>query len=263
MKLRALAAVLLFSSAGLAQTSNGVVRRPRGNYAVVDVEAIYDLKKVNPSITIAELRAHFTNLYTSVLANPAVSGLAIQIGWETLNPRSPSSSAPYDWSYLDDAFSSVGNWNTENPSAAPKTIQVTLFAGYFTPQWVLEQIPSCDGLFATSPQTPARNCGTVTFTGYPEPHADFTVLPLPWNPVYKGSIRTFLVQFAERYGPNPAFVSMDVSGPTAASTEILVPQNDFGPLQFGGIKRRRVASSVFVRLPEPAGVPKLGPGVYR
>ncbi len=44
--------------------------------------------------------------------------------------------------------------------------------------------------------------------------------------------------FAGRYGANPSFVSMDVSGPTAASTEMIFPYNRNTPkqTQFGGMR---------------------------
>ena len=87
----------------------------------------------------------------------------------------------------------------------------------------MAQIPSCDGLFQSPVQTPPSTCGTVTFKGYTEPN-DGNVLPLPWNPVYKSAWQTFLTAFAARYASNPAFVSIAVAGPTAASAEITTAQ---------------------------------------
>jgi hypothetical protein len=55
---------------------------------------------------------------------------------------------------------------------------------------------------------------------------DGTVLPLPWNAVYKNAWQTFLTALAARYGPNPAFVSIAVAGPTAASAEMILPNNN-------------------------------------
>jgi hypothetical protein len=52
-----------------------VPRRPRGIYAVVNVEE--NVKKeqaANPSITPAELKAYFVNLYQDLLGNPAATG---------------------------------------------------------------------------------------------------------------------------------------------------------------------------------------------
>ena len=51
------------------------------------------------------------------------------------------------------------------------------------------------------------------------------MFPLPWNPSYKSAWRTFLTAFAARYASNPAFVSIAVAGPTAASAEIILPQS--------------------------------------
>ena len=196
-------------------------RRPRGIYAVVNVE---DGVKANPSMTTAQLDAYFNNLYQGLLSNPAISGLTLQVHWDTLNPNAPGSAAPYLWNYVDDAFGQAAAWNTQNPTQAPKTIQLIVTPGFQSPQWILNQIPSCDGLFQTPVVTPVSTCGTATFTGYQE-GGDGTVLPLPWNPVYKSAWQTFLTALAARYGSNPAFVSIAVDGPTAASAEMIVPND--------------------------------------
>ena len=211
-------------------------RRPRGIYAELHVELeIAQQEKTKPSITPAELHTYFKNLYDGILANPAVSGLAVGITWGILNPNPPSSPQPYDWSFIDDAFNSVEAWNAANPTKIPKTIQVQMSAGFGTPKWVMDQIPSCDGLFQSPPQTPPSNCGKATFLGFAEGGGG--VLPMPWNAFYKKSFRTFIMAFADRYEPNPAFVSMDISGPTAASTEMIEPTDSRTPpqSQFGGL----------------------------
>ncbi len=211
-------------------------RRPRGIYAEIHIDLQVDQQqKLNPSITAAELHSFLKDLYSSLLDNPAVSGLAIGIEWGRLNPKPPSDPQSYDWSYMDDAFDSVAAWNTANPGQTPKTVQVQISAGFGTPAWVLDQIPSCDGLFKSPPQTPSKDCGEATFTGFVEGGGG--VLPLPWNAIYKKSFKTFLTAFAARYGSNPAFVSIDVSGPTAASTEMILPNDITAPkqAQFGDI----------------------------
>ncbi len=211
-------------------------RRPRGIYVELHVDLEIDQQeKAHPSITPAQLHTYFQDLYGSLLDNPAVSGLAVGINWKRLNPNPPSSTQPYDWSDLDDAFGSVAAWNAAHPGSAPRTIQVQISAGFGTPQWVLDQLPSCDGLFRSPPQTPPANCGKATFVGFVEGGGG--VLPLPWNAFYKRSFKTFLTAFAGRYGANPALVSIDVSGPTAASTEMIFPNDRNTPnqSQFGGI----------------------------
>ncbi len=210
--------------------------RPRGIYAVVNVEdEIGSQTKANPAIAAAQLDAAFNSFYQGLLSNPAVAGLTLQVHWDTLNPNPPSSANAYYWNYVDDAFNQAAAWNAQNPAKAPKTIQLIVTPGFQSPQWILNQIPSCDGLFQTPAVTPPSTCGTATFTGYQE-GGDGTVLPLPWNPVYKSAWQTFLTALAARYGPNPAFVSIAVDGPTAASAEMIVPNeaNSNNPqTQFG------------------------------
>src|ERR1017187_5100402 len=125
-------------------------------------------------------------------------------------------------SYVDDAFNQVSTWNVQNPAQPQKTIQLIVTPGFQTPQWVLDQIPSCNGLFQSPAQTPPGTCGKATFAGYSEV-TDGTEFPLPWNPFYKSAWKTFLTALAAQYGSNPAFVSIAVGGPTAASEEMIYP----------------------------------------
>jgi len=211
-------------------------RRPRGIYSEIHIDLQADQQqKLNPSITAAEIHAYLRKLYSSQLENPALSGLALGIDWRRLNPSAPPGPQAYDWSYMEDAFSSLADWNAAHPSQPPKTLQVQISAGFGTPQWLLDRIPSCDGLFQSPPQMPEAHCGKATFTHFVEGGGG--VLPLPWNAVYKKAFRIFLKAFAEKYGANPLLVSMDVSGPTAASTEMILPNNLNTPAQsqFGNI----------------------------
>jgi uncharacterized protein (TIGR03437 family) len=195
-------ALLLLAPISTAQV------RPRGIYAVVNIE---DALKTTTPIAI---------LYQSLWTNPAVSGLTLQVHWDTLNPTATS----YDWSTVDAAFTQASAWNTQNPASAPKTIQLIVTPGFQSPQWILNQIPSCDGLFQTPVVTPPSTCGKITFTGYSEA-GDGDILPLPWNPVYKSAWQAFLTAFAARYNSNPLFASIAVAGPTAASAEMIFPND--------------------------------------
>ena len=195
-------------------------RRPQGIYVVVDTEQLINQQQqANPSITTAQLDAYFNNLYQDLLSDPAVSGLALQVHWDWLNPNPPAAANAYAWNIVDDAFNQAAAWDAQNPAQAPKTIQIIATPGFNSPAWMLAQIPSCDGLFQSPVQTPPSTCGTVTVKGYNEAN-DGDVLPLPWNPFYKSAWQTFLTAFAARYASNPAFVSIAVAGPTAASAEI-------------------------------------------
>jgi hypothetical protein len=227
---------LVLAPALLAQPTP---RRPRGIYAVVNVtDNINQQTKANPSITPAELSAYFNNFYQDLLNNPAVSGLTLQVHWDTLNPNPPPAPNAYDWSVVDGAFSQASAWNTLNPAKTPKTIQLIVSPGFQSPQWVRDQLPSCDPLFQSPSQTPPSTCGKATFIGSVE-GGDSTELPLPWNPVYKSSWRTFLTALAARYGSNPALVSIAVGGPTASSAEMILPHGT-APNQFGGISSNDV-----------------------
>jgi hypothetical protein len=225
---------LLLAPPLLAQSAP---RRPRGIYAVVNVEE--NIKKeqaANPSVTPAELKSYFVNLYKDLLDNPAVSGLALWVNWSALNPNPPSTPNPYDWTVVDDAFRQASAWHSRNPSKPPKTIQLVPLPGFQTPPWLLAQIPSCDGLFQSPAQTPPPRCGKATFAGFVEGRG-VRELPLPWNPLYKNSWRTFLTALAARYASNPLFVSISVAGPSASSEEMILPDNANTPKQeqFGGL----------------------------
>ena len=198
-------------------------RVPRGIYAVVDTENL--ISQLPSSSTTAQLDAYFNSLYQDLLNNPAVSGLTLQVHWDRLNPNPLTAANPYAWNLVDDAFNQAAAWDAQNPAQAPKTIQIIATPGFNSPPWMLAQIPSCDGLFQSPVQTPPSTCGTVIFKGYTEAN-DGNVFPLPWNPFYKSAWRTFLTALAARYGSNPAFVSIAVAGPTAASAEIILPSND-------------------------------------
>jgi hypothetical protein len=233
-----LALVLSFLALAPPLVAQLAPRRPQGIYAVVNVEE--NIKKeqaANASFTPAELKAYFINLYQDLLGNPAVAGLALWVNWNALNPDSPGTADAYDWTYLDDAFNQVSAWNTRNPTQAPKTIQLVPLPGFQTPKWLLDRIPSCDGLFQSPTQTPAATCGKVTVAGFVEGRG-VKELPLPWNQMYKNSWRTFLTALAARYEANPAFVSISVAGPTSSSEEMILPENGNTPSQdqFGGLK---------------------------
>jgi uncharacterized protein (TIGR03437 family) len=200
-------------------------RRPLGIYAVVDVEnEITALETANPSLTVAQLDAGFNSFFQGLLSDPAISGLAIRPHWDTLNPNPPGTANAYYWNLVDDAFSQAAAWNAQNPASAPETIQLIVTPGFQSPQWILNQIPSCDGLFQTPVVTPPSTCGKATFTGFSE-SGDGDVLPLPWNPVYKSAWQTFLMALAARYGSNPLLASIAVTGSTAASAEMNLPND--------------------------------------
>ena len=195
----------------------GYPRRPLGVYAKVV------LSEVVKSNTNADWNSYFDCLYGNLLANPAISGLALQVNWDLVN----MASNVFNWRYVTNAFNQVSNWNTLNPQT-PKTIQFIVTAGFNSPQWVLTDIEStngsCDGMFNGLGCANCANCGTVTFVGYDE-NADGNVLPLPWNQIYKTAWSNFLFEINQQFGDNPALVSISVAGPTASSDEMILPND--------------------------------------
>lgn len=155
--------------------------------------------------------SYFQSLLAQLLADPAISALAVGEHWDTIQ----SSETSYDWSYLDDAFQAASN--------AHVPVRLRIVPGVNSPAWLLNQIPPCDPLFTTG-SAPA-DCGTVVFAGAPESttNADGDVYPLPWNSVYQTAWKTFLTALNARYKSNSAFAAISVDGPVGASDEMIYP----------------------------------------
>nr|HEV7953021.1 hypothetical protein [Candidatus Acidoferrales bacterium] len=207
------------------------LRRPLGVYAKVDIETAINAYPGPASPTSAELHFYIRQLIAGLLADPAVSGITVGQHWDNIQLSDPlcifersclGGFDGYDWSYLDDAFE-VANF-------ARKPVQLSITPGFDSPKWLLAKIPSCDGLFPLATGSAPDDCGTVTFVDFPEQaRSDGTVLPLPWNPVYKEAWWDFLVHLNARYNFNPAFVSFAVGGPVGASPEIILPTTQNTP----------------------------------
>ena len=210
----------------------------------------------SPDVTLAPLDATVVNYITVLLDNPAVSGIAAEASWGLLNPGNPgpdpSDPAPgsYNWGPLDDLFIAVNQWNTAHADLPPKTVQFLLVPGFASPGWVFSDIDagvcgsgthpvsctgSCDGLFITpypSPIVPAvsNKCGyTTLFYKVEADPIEQLPLPLPWNAVYKNDWKAFLTAFNKQVQLQPshtAFVSIAVAGPTASSTEMILPSSN-------------------------------------
>ena len=225
---------VLFTLSGSLATSLSAqasqdVRRPLGVYVKVDIEdAIADynaLAEPKPP-----LHTYLRNVYASLLADKAISGITLGAHWSNIQPSDPlcifshsclGGPDGYDWSYLDDAF--------EDAIWAHKSVQLIITPGFDSPQWLLNKLSSCDGLFP--PVTGAlSDCGKVTFAVFPESqHADCTMLnvpcllPLPWNETYKAAWWDFLWHLSARYNENPALVAIAVAEPVGASDEFILP----------------------------------------
>jgi len=210
-------------------------RRPVGVYAHVSIEGAIQSYQGTGTPTPHQLRAYLRDIYKRVLANPAISGIEAGRHWDNIQLADPlctgTRSCPadaedgYDWTYLDDLFAEA--------NAAHKTVQLIITPGVSSPSWLLDRIPTCDGLFtgAGAPQ----DCGWATFDNFPESQrADSHRQPMPWNAVYATAWNAFLVHLEARFGSNPAFVAIAVAGPNTASDEFILPTTNNQSIQPSG-----------------------------
>jgi len=187
--------------------------------------------------------AILVNYFTVLLDNPAVSGLAPMIPWQLLNPNNPAhpeTGTAYNWNPLDDVFTAVDNWNRSHPFLPRKTVQIIVSSGFNAPPWVFNHIDnnvcgphnpsctgSCDGLFMSPEVTPSTQCGYTTIFFETEGGSPSQMqLPMPWNSIYKNDYQAFLTALNQHILQEPssdAFVSIAMSGPTASSTEMILP----------------------------------------
>jgi hypothetical protein len=210
-------------------------RRPLGVYAKVNItDDIAALKSAEQPTTPKALNKYFNGLYAALLESHAISGLEIQVHWDTLNPNTPGTKGDYDWDYLNDAFAQVKQWNDANPGRPPKTIHLIVTPGFQTPKWVLDQIASCNELFDDLHLPPAsidpKFCGRVTFDGFLE-ETDSNEFPLPWDATYQNLWAQFLTVLKGKYLLNTELVAISVAGPTSASPEMIVPNSGNMPVQ--------------------------------
>ena len=214
--------MVLFAAACAAQ---GQTRLPVGIYARMTAGCTPSLGQTVDQCLSANV--------TALLINPAVSGINAELNWSDLNP----SMGTYDWSELEDIFGAVDAWNQANPAMPPKTVMLDINPGFHTPQWVFNSLTSCDPMFnattmTANPSKVASTCGYATFLEAEAANPQPLPLPLPWNPFYKSSWTTFLQALAQKYGSNPALVSLAMAGPTASSAEMILPNEKNDPDHF-------------------------------
>lgn len=222
-------------------------RFPYGVYAYFTFPSLTDDTGAYPL-------SSFRGDLSTAVADSAISGLAIEVGWDQLNPNPPAgdvmeagdagpavafcddtappaANQPYDWRIYDAAFCQVESWNAGHPHDVPKTIELMVAPGFNTPGWALDRIPgSCDALFdGTTPHD--APCGQATFlNSEATTRPTLQPLPLPWDPTYQSLWRSFLTTLNHRYGGEAPFVAIGVAGPTAKTYEIILPE---GPIPSG------------------------------
>ena len=238
-------------------------RKPFGIYAHIDFESMLpEMIQRSPSIQISQtpnqscavvtasptdlaaLHVSLQDFYTTLLSDEAVSGITMGMHWCRVQVQEPNKANSVcsvrsrelpcypdgnDWSYVDDLFTAVHKYNAANK--ATKTIQLIVTPGVYSPSWLTDGsiLKSCDPLFTGTPSIP--DCGMVTFNPYPEQRnaldppgaALIPPMPLPWNSQYLDYWGRFVQDLAARYGTDRALVAVVISGPSCATTEMILP----------------------------------------
>lgn len=212
-------------------------RAPLGVYAHISIEDAIRDDEGSPIPPVApDVRRDLRRVYRGLLDDPAISGITAGIHWDHIEFADPfcmydrtcaAGSDGFDWSLVDDLFIEA--------NAAHKTIQLIVTPGVDAPQWLLDRLPPCDGLFG-DPGTAPADCGKVTFDNFPEQkRADSVTQPLPWDWRYVLAWDNFLVHLSSRYAHDPAWVSVAVAGPNCASTEMIFPTSAKLAVQASGL----------------------------
>ena len=131
-----------------------------------------------------------------VFSDPLVSGVALAMRWDTLEPA-PNT---FDWSALDCVFAQADTHH--------KFVTLAVTPGFESPGWVLKL-----------PGVQTQSFKFAYFTN----DAPSRSLPLPWNEAYLQAWFTFLGALAARYANNPVWRLIGVGGPTSVSTEMSLP----------------------------------------
>lgn len=126
--------------------------------------------------------------------NPYVSGVDLQIHWDTIEPGEGT----MDWSKLDALFAAA--------KAAHKWVQLSIYPGFFTPGWALKGVQ--------------KDRFTIPYGPYV---GEVRTLPMPWDGVYLRRWLEFLRIVSDRYGKLGAFKMIAADGPTSVSPEFTLP----------------------------------------
>ena len=130
----------------------------------------------------------------TALANPLISGVALQIHWRDIEPTQGKP----DWSKLDELFAAA--------ESSKKWVQLLIFPGFFAPAWAIAGVKTEEFAIQYGP-------GKGT---------DLS-LPMPWDALYLARWFDFLKQLSDRYGKSPAFRLIGAAGPTSVSVEMTLP----------------------------------------
>ena len=128
---------------------------------------------------------------------PYVDGVVIRTYWRDLNPER----GVYVWDFLDRQVQKALQYG--------KKVRFMVAPGFYSPNWILSD-PEIQKASFTVPQGPDN--GQVK------------QLPLPWDARYLSTWFTFVDALAQRYGDNPAFSYISITGPNSHNGEVSLPR---------------------------------------
>jgi glycosyl hydrolase family 42 (putative beta-galactosidase) len=149
------------------------------------LNGVYDLSQFNSAIP------------NSILNNSSVDGISIRVtGWNVVEP----SEGVFDWSKVDAMIAQAPN----------KKLEITIPAGYTTPQWVYD-----DGALSYS---------WIWDQAWGAPICSVTKMPLPWDPVFQSKWAALVAAFGARYDSNPKITNIKLTGPNnSQDAELWLP----------------------------------------
>jgi hypothetical protein len=252
------------SPTGLPQPGM-TIRGPTGIYAHVLLKTVlpdahHQAKMDCSGCSNPNVDQFLKNYFGNLLSNPAISGIQLEVKWNDLqpldagnDPLNPNKDS-FDFSYLDDAFNAIIEWNNNNPSQPPKTLMLVAIPGFHSPLnsntlgtgvvWLLSHLNSCDGLFrgkGVAVPPGLAGCGYTSIfwdaEDFPPGMAEKRNLPMPWNTIYKKYWQSFLRELNQHITSSKyedvdyasVFVSIGVGGPTASSNEMILPNGADNP----------------------------------
>jgi hypothetical protein len=216
------------------------IRTPKGIYAYVlvdDLDAAAQAESVRTGKSKKDL---LINYFRFMLSQQEVAGVLFAASWGLLNPNDPAgsstfdcTSSAYDCTSLDAAFEAI-------EKVPAKKLQLNVTAGFNSPPWLFQPLSasgppgpgylaSCDGLFTNPPIPTSQSCGYTdifiqTEVSSPGPAR----LPLPWSKTYQDKWKEFtqrLWWYINTKGWQQHVVSVALAGPTATSSEIMLPND--------------------------------------
>lgn len=167
--------------------------------ASLPIRGIYALTTPNPTIS---------QIPTAVLTNPYVNGIALRVGWSTLEPGLRS----YQWTDIDSVLALAASHG--------KTVTISVEAGIQAPTWLYSQGAESykfmwDVAFGPAECTVAR-------------------IPIPWDSVFQARWAEFVAAFGSRYGSNPRITFVKLTGLNSKTEETFLPNAAPGQPVDGG-----------------------------